>query len=136
MGRKKGVKRNSAQISACLSAFPIKRKYDVILIDPPWPYSRSKCKLYKGSVPYDTMNLSEIGALPIATIAKPNCALFLWVTAPYLPASFSLLETWGFQYKTVFLVWRKVYKSGKPRCGLGWYTRPCHEYMLISKALS
>lgn len=78
------------------------------------------------------MSMEELFALPIARISKPNCALFLWCTGPQLPFSFPLLEKWGFHYKTVFLVWRKVYQSGKPRVGTGWYTRPCHEYLLVA----
>lgn len=101
-------------------------------MDPPWTYYRSKSKTFKGAVPYATLNHEELAALPIKDIAKENCALLIWVTGPHLPSVFPLLEAWGFSYKTVFLVWRKVYKSGKPVCSIGWYTRPCHEYLLLA----
>ncbi len=111
--------------------FPVHKKYDVIVMDPPWPYSHSKCKRYRGVISYNTMSLQELSELPIHMISKPDCALLMWCTGPQLPHSFSLFARWGFKYKTIFIVWRKIYESGKPRCGMGWYTRPCHEYLLL-----
>lgn len=101
-------------------------------MDPPWGYSPSKSPRYRGVVPYPTMTMSELAELPVEQLAKKNCALLMWCTGPHLPYSFELMRAWGFTYKTVFLTWRKVYASGKPRCGLGWYTRPCYEYMLLA----
>lgn len=117
---------------ACLRAFPSHRKYDVIVMDPPWSYYRSSCKTFQGVVPYPTMDSTQLASLPLSSIANTDCALLVWCTGPHLPTVFPLFRAWGFSYKTVFLVWRKVYKSGKPVCGPGWYTRPCHEYLLLA----
>jgi N6-adenosine-specific RNA methylase IME4 len=39
---------------------------------------------------------------------------------------------WGFEYKTVFLVWEKLNKTnGNTSMGLGWYSRSCAEFVLV-----
>lgn len=114
-----------------MDAFPLHRKYDAIVVDPPWPYSRSKCKKYRGVLNYNTMTMKEMEEMPMNEIGKENSALFLWVTGPMVPFACPLMAKWGYRFRTVFLVWRKVYNSGKPRCGPGWYTRPCYEYLYI-----
>lgn len=81
------------------------RKYKTIIADPPWKYgswgkatpeSRPNCKVYE--MPYDTMSVEEIAALPVAEMADDNCELYLWTTQKYLPQSFGVVEAWGFRY--------------------------------------
>jgi len=58
--------------------------YAVILAAPPWDY-RVWSKTDHGRTAkchYPTMSISDICALPIADIAAPNSALFLWATFP------------------------------------------------------
>lgn len=122
----------ASDLVACARAFPHGYGFDVILLDPPWNYFRSHSKKYGGTVSYPTMTQKELLALPVANLARENCALLCWVTGPMMERVFPLFDAWGFSYKTAFLVWRKVYKSGKPRCGMGHYTRSCHEYLLLA----
>lgn len=112
--------------------------YDVILADPPWQYQvfaklHGKAGKAKGvaEAHYPTMRLSDIAALPVAHIANPNAALFLWATSPCLPEAFAVMKAWGFAYKTVGFAWVKVYSSGRPYCGLGHYTRSGVEVCLL-----
>jgi site-specific DNA-methyltransferase (adenine-specific) len=113
--------------------------YDVILADPPWQYSvfnalkTSKTAKAVGAATghYDTMTLTQIKALPVVDLAAPNCALFMWVTNPLLEQAFDLMRAWGFTYKTVAFTWIKVYKDGRPICGLGHYTRSATELCLL-----
>jgi len=119
-------------VQACHQAFPVGAQYDVIVVDPPWYYAPSKDKKYDGTTQYGRMSLTDIQALPVPTIASTNCALLLWCTSPHLMQAHRLFDAWGFHYKTVFLVWRKIYKHKRtPRCGLGHYTRSCHEFLLL-----
>ena len=58
--------------------------YSIIYADPPWQYQRSKVQ---GAAEnhYPTMGIDELCALPVADLAAPDSALFLWATFPQLP---------------------------------------------------
>lgn len=129
-------------VDACRSAFPSgncgvvncsesrHNHYQVILVDPPWQYPVGG-KNYQGSMPYKPMKFGELKALPIHDIAEKDCALLLWSTGPFLDKAVKLINAWGFKYITMFAVWRKIYKSGRPVCCPGHYTRSCHEFLLL-----
>lgn len=124
---------DEAQKYMCKEQFPVHKQYDVIVVDPPWTYkSASKSKKFRGVTPYPTMTMGELKQLPMLAVAAENCALLVWCTGPQLPEVFPLMKGWGFTYKTMFLVWKKVYANGKPVFGVGHYTRPCHEYLLLA----
>ena len=50
------------------------------------------------------MGINELCALPVADLAAPDRALFLWSTFPQLPEALRLIEAWGFTYKSVAFV--------------------------------
>jgi len=116
---------------ACRNAFP-RKKYQLILVDPPWQYAKG-CKSYVGTCPYPTMSYKELKKLPVWDIAEKDCAILLWTTGVYLENAFKLLREWGFTPTTPFIVWRKTYRDGTPICGLGHYTRGCHEFVILGK---
>lgn len=87
----------------------------------------------------------------INKIAKPDCIMFMWATLPLLYDSerrnpnrkptevwskphdcFTLLDGWGFNYKTVGFSWIKVTESKKPFRGPGYYTSSNVELCLIA----
>lgn len=114
--------------------FPDK-KYDIIYADPPFSYrvhvddnngTRNASHFYK------TMNLEEIKKLPVLNIAKENSVLFLWSSSPTLPEALDVMSEWGFRYKTIAFTWVKTYpNSRRIKLGLGHYTRPSCEYVLL-----
>ena len=53
------------------------------------------------------MSIEDLCALPVADLAAPDSALFLWATFPQLPEALRLIEAWGFTYKSVAFVWLK-----------------------------
>lgn len=53
------------------------------------------------------MSINELCALPVAEIAAPDSALFMWATFPQLPEALRLIKAWGFNYKFVAFVWLK-----------------------------
>ncbi len=111
------------------------KKYDIILCDPPWSY-RVWTKKGMGRTAeshYPTMHLKDICALPVGDLAAKDCALFLWVTFPNLQDAFSVLNAWGFTYKTVAFVWIKQNRK-KPSLfwGLGHWTRANAELCLLA----
>lgn len=79
------------------------------------------------------MSLEEIKALPVASLADKDCALFMWTTIPLLKDSFAVLESWGFTYKTVAFVWIKLNKkSDSLFWGLGHWTRANAEFCILA----
>lgn len=107
---------------------PVKEKslkrettYEVLYVDCPWSYN-NKATRAKAENHYPTMNLQEIKDLHIP--AGENSILFLWATATLLPEALSVMDYWGFRYKTC-AVWDKEV------IGLGNYFRIQHEILLI-----
>jgi N6-adenosine-specific RNA methylase IME4 len=79
------------------------------------------------------MSTEAIRALPVSMIAAPDCALLLWATYPMLPDALSVIEAWGFTYKTVGFTWVKTNRSGRGfHFGLGFWTRANPEICLLA----
>jgi N6-adenosine-specific RNA methylase IME4 len=112
-------------------SLPEGTKFDIIYADPPWQYTKSvlhgaACKHY------DLMSLEELCKMPVKDIASNSCALLMWTTGPMFGQALKLIQAWGFKYKTVFLVWNKLYKRKLTTVtGTGWYTKPSCEFLLI-----
>ena len=105
----------------------------MIYADPPWRYTQ---KGLQGAAEkhYPTMGIDEICALPVADLAAPNSALFLWATFPQLPEALRLIRAWGFTFKTVAFVWLKLNKKSPTWFyGLGYWTRGNAEICLLAK---
>ena len=110
-------------------------QYQIILADPPWSYRvwSGKEKSRTAENHYPTMSLKDIQALPVEKLAAKDCALFLWVTCPMLAEAFSVLEAWGFTYKTVAFAWIKQNKKSPSLFwGLGHWTRANAEFCLLA----
>lgn len=108
------------------------KKYSIIYADPPWRYNDKNCN---GACEqhYGTMNILDIQKLPISKISDKDCVLFLWATYPMLREALSVIEAWGFKYKTIGFQWIKQNKSGKGYFfGLGRWTRGNTECCLIA----
>jgi len=90
------------------------KDYNLIVIDPPWPLSRTgerKSRPNQGTdLEYYTMSLWDIQSLPIESLAPYNideaCYLFLWTTQKYLLHALQFIETWGFSY-LLTITWDK-----------------------------
>jgi N6-adenosine-specific RNA methylase IME4 len=115
------------------------KKFNIIYCDPPWSYYLYRPQYNKGNPIrtaasfYKTMTIEEICALPVADIAAENCVLFLWTTNPLLNDAFKVISAWGFQYKTVAFYWnKKCLNSDRLRFGMGYYTRPNCEPLLLA----
>lgn len=110
------------------------KKYKTILADPPWQFTNRTGKVapeHKRLNRYPTMPLEEICRLPVEKIIDETSHLYLWVPNALLPEGLSVLEAWGFQYKTN-LIWYKTRKDGGPdRRGVGFYFRNVTEILLF-----
>ena len=85
-------------------------KYRTIVADPPWEYEFAS--LYPGEpkrtkpMCYPMLSVSEICAIPVASMAAKNAHLYLWTTQRYLRSAYDVLAAWGFVPASV-LVWVK-----------------------------
>lgn len=96
-----------------------KNHYGVILADPPWPFatwshiglagdsSQENRGQRSRAAPYKTMAHDNINLLPVSELAAKDCVLFLWVVQTQLPHAVTLIEQWGFEFKTCAFAWFK-----------------------------
>lgn len=108
------------------------KKYKVIYADPPWEY-RNRIGGHGTNVKdhYETMSMKELYDLDVKSISDKDCALFLWTTDSYLKRAISLMESWGFKYKTIAFVWLKLTPSKKPVYNPAPYTGKSCEICLL-----
>lgn len=124
--------------------------YAAILADPPWPFATwshiglagDKDQSNRGqrsrAAPYQTMGHDDIYSLPVGDVAAKDCALFLWVVQTQLPQALTLIERWGFEFKSVSFAWFKG--EGLPLfpndvrvpIGCGYWTRAGFEQCWIA----
>lgn len=109
--------------------FPEKR-YDVIVIDPPWQMSKIKTRHrpYQIDMDYNVMGIEDITKLPIGNIAKDDSWCFLWATQKYLFIARDILESWGFKY-LILMTWKKTFgiSEGMNLFGFVWNS----EFVLV-----
>lgn len=128
-----GVLCPEADIRSSLSRLPLFR-YGAILADPPWSYKNwSEPKGHRNaSSHYSCMSIEDIKALPVNHVAAQDCALFLWVTDPLLPAGLEVMAAWGFAFKTVAFTWAKRSRTDTAwHMGCGYWTRANPEMCLM-----
>lgn len=107
-------------------------KYDFIMADPPWHFRQFSAKGYRKNAGnhYGLMSMDAIKEMRVADLCRPDAILWLWATNPMLPQAFSVLEAWGFQFKTAGH-WVKRTRHGKLAFGTGYVLRSAGEPFLI-----
>jgi N6-adenosine-specific RNA methylase IME4 len=109
-------------------------RYRTIVADPPWEigafppnfgYDKGK------PVPYSTMSVDEIAALPVGKLADAFAHLYLWTINDYLEDAFRVARAWGFE-PSATLAWCKK-PSG---IGLGGVFASNVEFVLFCRARS
>lgn len=97
------------------------RRYRTIVADPPWdigafgrfagyegprrPEDRSG--LGSTEMPYASLGVEEIAALPIDRLAAADAHLYLWTTSRFIEDAYRVARAWGFKPSTM-LVWAKA----------------------------
>jgi N6-adenosine-specific RNA methylase IME4 len=98
--------------------------FDVLVIDPPWPYDRQPADSgMRGEVDYATLSLDELRAHQLPAAA--DCVLWLWTTNSFMCEAYDLAYAWHFTPKTI-LTWDKVTP------GLGHWLRNVTEHCLLA----
>lgn len=117
-------------------------KFNVVYADPPWRFKNwsmsefakrgEKWARRNGRSPYDVMDTKDIAALPVSDVAAKNAILLMWATYPKLTDALTVMDAWGFTYKTVALTWIKLNEGGSGfKFGLGFHTRGNSELCLL-----
>lgn len=108
------------------------RSYDFIMADPPWSFDNwSKAGEKKNAkAHYCCLSITDIAALPVASLAAPDAICLLWATNPMLPQAVEVLSRWGFTFKTAGH-WIKKTKHGRTAFGTGYILRSAGEPFLI-----
>jgi N6-adenosine-specific RNA methylase IME4 len=118
-----------------------KNGYGAIYADPPWHYELwGEGKTRTASKHYPVMENSNICDMPVADLAAPDCALFVWITWPKLYDSLDVIRAWGFEYKTCAFAWLKGNNSQPDffqeelasQVGMGNWTRANSEVCLLA----
>lgn len=86
-----------------------KKHFGAILADPPWPFATwsHKGQGRSGEAHYRTMSHAEMDAMPVGTLAAPDCVLFVWIVQTQIPQAVRMIEAWGFTLKSVAFAWMK-----------------------------
>lgn len=139
-----------AEVEAAFAALR-RGYYGAILADPPWrfrtwdqreaiPRVRSIGTNVSAAVHYRTMAIEDIQALPVADLAAADCSLFLWISWPQLLDALTVIEAWGFKFKTAAFVWTKAHAGQiemfrddfDTLLGMGYWTRANTEPCLLA----
>ena len=95
-------------------------RFQTLYLDPPWSYDNQGTRAATDNH-YNTMSVDEVSQLPVGELAAKRAHLHLWTTNAFLFDCKHLLETWGFDYKGIF-VWTKTH------FGIGNYWRVAQEF--------
>lgn len=115
-------------------------RYSTILADPPWAQKGGPLVGGVGEgfkfdgaqrsrdLPYGTMTVAQIVALPVRELAANDAHLYLWATNRYVEQAYEVARAWGFEPSTM-LVWAKALMGG----GLGGAYGISTEFLLYSR---
>ena len=98
--------------------------FDVIVIDPPWPYgTKYDPDGRRAANPYPEMSLEEIMGIELP--ANDDCVLWLWTTHKFMRDSFAILDGWAFR-EVAIVTWVKG------QMGLGAWLRSQSEFCIMA----
>lgn len=115
-------------------------RYRTIVADPPWKVMGGSLAggvgegwIFDGPkrtrpVPYPTMSVEEIKALPVAELADDDAALYLWTINAHVEQAWDIARAWGFKPSTL-LTWAKTPMGG----GLGGAFGISTEHILYAR---
>lgn len=107
----------------------LKGLFDVISVDPPWPYEGDSKNLTsfdsvgrRVANPYPEMSIEDIKKINMPLM--DDAVVLLWTTHKFLPDAFDILKEWNLEYKAT-LVWNKE------KIGMGaWFRMQC-EFCIV-----
>ena len=115
---------------------PLKgKRYDVLLIDPPWQMWGDPNKDAAAGKHYQLMTDTDVNNLPLKKILKKDAYVFVWATTPRLNAAIEAIKAWGLHYRGVGHILVKTRKDGGIINAQGippTYSKPTTEFLLVA----
>lgn len=111
------------------------KKYDLIYIDPPWPYFGDPNKMGAAGKHYNLMSQPDICQMDIKSILNKNAMVLVWATGPKLHFAIEAIKSWGLHFRGVAFVWVKTKKDLTIINGQGvppTFTKPTTELVLCA----
>lgn len=115
--------------------------YRTIVADPPWEVMRGRIlgsalfndpDSYRGApsrpLPYPTMKVEEIAALPVRELAEKDAHLYIWTINAYVEQTYAIARAWGFRPSTL-ITWAKTPIGG----GMGGTWGLSTEHILFAR---
>jgi N6-adenosine-specific RNA methylase IME4 len=111
-------------------------RYRTIVADPPWHYDRTGLTFKDADsgeftghgLPYGSMTVEEIAAIPVREWAAKDAHLYVWTTQRYLLDTYPIVEAWGFRPSSL-LAWCKPSRG----FGLGGTFQSNLEFVLFCR---
>ena len=111
--RRLKIAKQAESIRAEPPPLPNRGPYRVAVVDLPWPYEvRDEDPTRRGVLPYCSMSIEQMCALPVPSILHQEAIVWLWTTNHYMRDAYTVLDAWGLTEKTI-LTWVK----GRFGCG-------------------
>jgi N6-adenosine-specific RNA methylase IME4/ribosomal protein S14 len=100
--------------------------YRIAVVDLPWPYEKhDEDPSQRGALPYPTMSIADMCALPVPSIMHEDSILWFWITNHHMREAFEILDAWRFEQKTI-LTW------AKDKMGTGDWLRGQTEHCIMA----
>lgn len=108
------------------------KQYKCLVIDPPWQYTlRVDDDTHRNRIPYKSMTVREIAALPISELLEDSAYVWLWITNSHISYLPLMVGSWGLRQLTL-LTWIKTTNDGSTvRMGTGHYLRNSTEHCAL-----
>ena len=124
--RRLKIARQAEEIRKEPPPLPNRGPYRVIVADPPWPYEvRDEDPSHRAVLPYVTLSIAQICALPVPSILHEDAIVFLWTTNFFMRHAYAVLDAWGLTERTI-VTW------GKPSFGFGDWLRGQTEHCILA----
>ena len=106
-------------------------QFATVVIDPPWgmpPIGLTKAirgrtvSNYQPNLPYDTMDVDQIAALPVESVLLDDAFVFCWTVNKFVADAISLMPRWGLEY-SFLMSWIKsngIQFPGSPMFNTEW----------------
>ena len=105
-----------------------------IVADPPWrvlrPSGWGKHNHHPSVelLPYRTLSVTDIAAMPMSMVSANRCHLYLWTINKHIESAYTVARSWGFTPSTL-LVWAKTPRG----MGLGGHYALTTEFCLFAR---
>ncbi|MCP3898609.1 MAG: hypothetical protein GY707_02620, partial [Desulfobacteraceae bacterium] len=104
--KKAEIKASNEKLKAETPPPEFNGKYDVLVLDPPWPMEKIEREVAPNQHAFDYPTMSEEEMTAMKLPFSDNSHVFMWTTQKFLPMALRMFEAWGVKY-VLTMVWHK-----------------------------